>query len=84
MQAELPVEIAQLVGRCEVNEHTFDNDSMSVSLKFGEMLWRRVASTAAHYESQSENFMPHDIRGPMMAQAAKDLRGILRSVRDNL
>ena len=32
---------------------------------------------AEHYEKQSGNFMPEDIRGPMMEQAAKDMRHVL-------
>ena len=80
----LPDEIKQLVGRCEINEHTFDNDEMSVALKFGEMLWRRLARMADHHERQSGNFMPDDIRGPMMAQSAKDMRHVLEDTRRDL
>ena len=74
---ELPPEIMQLIGRCEINESQFDNDDMSIALKFGEMLWRRLTRMAEHYEKQSGNFMPEDIRGPMMAQAAKDMQYVL-------
>lgn len=80
----LPDAIRRLVGRCEINEHTFDNDDMSVSLKFGEMLWRRLARMADHYERQSGNFMWLDIRGPMMAQAARDMRHVLDDTRRDL
>jgi len=79
-----PDEIRSLVGRCEINEHTFDNDDMSVALKFGEMLWRRLAKMADHYERQSGNVMPNDIRGSMMAQAANDMRHVLSDTRKDL
>lgn len=75
--SDLPDEIQQLVGRCEINQHTFDNDDMSVALKFGEMLYRRLSRMADHYQRQSGNFMPNDIRGPMMAKAAEDMRHVL-------
>jgi len=81
---ELPDEIQQLVKRCEINEHTFDNDEMSVALKFGEMLWRRLNRVADHYERQSSNFMPEDIRGPMMAEAAKSMRHVLSDTKKDL
>ena len=41
---KLPDEIQQLISRCEVNEHTFSNDDMSAALKFGEIMFRRVAA----------------------------------------
>jgi hypothetical protein len=75
--ADLPEEFAQLVGRCEINESTFTNDEMSVALKFGQMLFRRLTRMAEHYERMSGHFMPEDIRGPMMAQAAKDMRAVV-------
>ena len=81
MDHELPEEIKQLIGRCEVNEIAFDNDDMSTALKFSEMLWRRLAKMADHYERQSVNFMPNDIRGPMMAQSANDMRHVLDDTR---
>ncbi len=80
----LPDEIKLLVGRFEINEHTFGNDDISLALKFGEMLWRRLAKMADHYERQSDNFMPDDIRGPMMAQSAKDMRHVLDDTRRDL
>lgn len=80
----LPDEIKKLVGRCEINEHTFDSDEMYVALKFGEMLWRRLARMADHYERQSGNFMPNDIRGTMMAQASEDMRHVLNDTRQDL
>lgn len=81
---EYPQQIKQLVARCEIAEHTFDNDDMSLALKFGELLWRRLIRFAEHYEKMSGNFMPEDIRGPMMAQAAKDMRHILNDVRTDI
>ena len=75
--ADLPLEFSELVGRCEVNEIAFTNDEMSVALKFGQMLFRRLTRLAEHYERMSGHFMPEDIRGPMMAQAAKDMRAVV-------
>ena len=75
--AELPEEIKQLIARCMVNEVSFDNDDMSVALKFGEMLWKRLYRMSDHYEKQSKQFVSGDIRGPMMAQAAEDMRHVL-------
>ena len=75
--ADLPEEFAQLVGRCEINEITFTNDEMSLALKFGQMLFRRLTRLAEHYERMSGHFMPEDIRGPMMAHAAKDMRAVV-------
>lgn len=78
IETELPVEFSQLVGRCEVNESIFTNEEMSVALKFGEMLFCRLTRLAEHYERMSGHFMREDIRGPMMAQAAKDMRAVVR------
>lgn len=75
--ADLPLELSQLVGRCEINESVFTNDEMSVALKFGQMLFRRLTRMAEHYERVSGCFIPEDIRGPMMAQAAKDMRAVV-------
>ena len=80
---ELPSDIRTLVGRCEVGDK-IDNDDLSLALKFGELLWRRLLCFAEHYERQSTNFMPDDIRGPMMAQAAKDMRFVLSDVARDL
>jgi hypothetical protein len=74
---DLPDAIRQLVRRCWIGEHTFDNDDMSVALKFGELLWHRINRMAEHYDRQSGNFMPNDIRGPMMVKAATDMRHVL-------
>lgn len=71
------MEIQQLIGRCEINERSFDNADMSVALKFGEMMWRRLTRMAEYYERQSGNFMPGDIRAKCMADAAKDMRHVL-------
>ena len=76
--SDLPQNIAQLVARCEVGETSFDNDDMSLALKFGELLWRQLTRVAEHYERQSDNFMPQDIRGPMMFQAAETMRQVLK------
>ena len=75
--ADLPEEFAQLVGRCEISETAFTNDEMSVALKLGQMLFRRLTRLAEHYERMSGHFMPEDIRGPMMAEAAKDMRAVV-------
>ena len=74
---EFPQAITQLIARCEANETAFDNDDMSLALKFGQLLWTRLERLAEHYERQSGNFMPMDIRGPMMAQAAETMRHVL-------
>lgn len=84
MTDELPTQIKQLVSRCEVGESSFDNDDMSVALKFGELLWRRLNRMVEHYERQSGNFMPRDVRGPMMAQAASDFRHVLNDCRKDM
>ena len=80
----LPDEIKQMVERCEANEMLFDNEDVSIALKFGAMLWRRLAKMADHYERQSGNFMSSDIRGPMMSQAAKDMRHVLDDTQRDL
>ena len=72
----MPPEIRQLIGRCEVGDR-FDNDDMSLALKFGELVWRRLLRLAEHYERQSELFMPGDSRIQPMKQAAKDMRFVL-------
>jgi len=77
VSGEMPPEIEALIGRCEINEHTFDNDDMSLALKFGELVWRRLVRMAEHYERQSANFMPGDNRAGMMANAARDMRFVL-------
>ena len=80
----MPAEIRELIGRCEINENTFSNDDMSLALKFGELVWRRLLRTAEHYEKQSGNFMDWDTRGPMMAEAAKSMRFVLSDVARDL
>lgn len=80
VSGELPPDIKSIVSRYEAGELYFDNIDMSQALKFGEMTWRRLLRLAEHYERMSENFMPGDIRGPMMAQAAKDMRLVLSDV----
>lgn len=62
ISGEMPQEITSLVGRCEINEDTFSNDDLSLALKFGEMVWRRLLRMAEHYERQSKHFMPGDSR----------------------
>ena len=76
--SDTPETIRQLIARCVANETSFDNDDMSLALKFGELLWRRLTRVAEHYEHQSGNFMPHDVRGPMMSQAAETMRQVLK------
>jgi len=73
---DLPEQIKNLVGRCEVNEVAFKNDDMSTALMFGETLWNRLARLADYYEKISGNFMPGDVRANCFADAAKDLRDI--------
>ena len=77
VSGELPVPIRQLVKRCEVNAEDFDNEDMSLALKFGELLWRRLTKLVEHYERQAENFMPGDSRAGMMKSAARDMRFVL-------
>lgn len=82
MSGEVPIGIRSLIGRCE-NGQRFSNDDMSLALKFGELVWRRLVRMAEHYEKQSGNFMHGDSRADMMAQAARDMRFVLSdSVRD--
>lgn len=77
VSGDIPEPIHVLIGRCEIGEKAFDNDDMSMALKFGELVWRRLLRMAEHYEKQSDNFMEWDIRGPMMAEAAKSMRFVL-------
>lgn len=81
---ELPAKIKTIVGRCEIGVISFSNDEMSVALKFGQLLHRRLTRMAEHYEKMSGHFMPEDIRGPMMAQAAKDMRHVLEDCSKDL
>lgn len=74
----LPENIKQLIQRCVINERSFDNDDMSIALHFAEMLWRRLAKMADHYERQSDNW------GPMMKQAATDMRHVLNDTRSDI
>ena len=76
----MPEIVKNLAQRCEVNEVAFKNDDMSVSLRFGETLWKRLARLADYYEKISDNFMPGDVRANCFADAAKDLRDIQDSV----
>lgn len=46
-----------------------------------DSLRERLGRLAAHYERMSQHFMPGDIRGPMMADAAKDMREVLGKCR---
>jgi len=82
--SELPEQIKTIVGRCEIGVISFSNDEMSVALKFGQLLHRRLTRMAEHYEKMSGHFMPEDIRGPMMAQAAKDMRHVLEDCSKDL
>jgi len=76
VSGDMPDEIIKLIERCEVRDAS-DNDDLSLSLKFGEMVWRRLLRMAEHYERQADTFTEGDIRGPMMSQAAKDMRFVL-------
>ena len=84
VSGELPADIQSLVGYCESGTELISNDDLSTALKFGELLWRRLRRLAEHYEKQSGNFMEWDSRGPMMAQAAKDMRFVLSDVARDL
>lgn len=77
VSGEMPPEIKSLIGRCEINETTFSSDDMSLALKFGELVWRRLVRMAEHYENVSEHFIDGDNRAGMMRQAAKDMRFVL-------
>jgi hypothetical protein len=77
---DLPEQIKNLVGRCEVNEFAFKNDDMSAALMFGETLWNRLTRLTEYYEKISGNFMPGDVRANCFADAAKDLREVQDSV----
>jgi hypothetical protein len=54
-----------------------DADDLSLTLKFAQMLWRRLVRMAEHYERQSENFPHGDVRATMMEEAARDMRFVL-------
>lgn len=84
VSGEMPHDIQSLSGRCEIGEVRFDNDDMSLALKFAELLWRRLRRLAEHYEAQSDNYMPGDTRGPMMAESAKAMRFVLSDVARDL
>lgn len=78
-----PQKIKSLIQRCEAGMNVFSNDEMSEALKFSSMIWSRLNRMADHYECMSRNFMPEDIRGPMMALAAKDMRHVLKDCADD-
>lgn len=81
--ADLPQQIGVLAGRCEIGETRFDNADLSTSLKFGMMLFSRLNALADHYERMSGFYMPGDIRGPMQAHAAKDMKELIdRCIKD--
>lgn len=77
VSGDMPENVKILIARCAVGEDVFANDDISLSLRFGELLWRRLLRMAEHYERQSDLFSEGDIRGPMMALAAKDMRFVL-------
>ena len=83
MDCELPDEIKQLVGRCEIRE-SFDNDDMSLALKYAELLHKRFVRLAEFYEKQSGNFMPEDIRANCCADSAKLIRSVLKDCKADL
>lgn len=76
VSGEIPQEIRSLIGRCEIGDK-FDNDDLSLALKFGELVWNRLVRMAEHYERQSENFVAGDIRAKCMLDAARDMRFVL-------
>ena len=76
ISGEIPPDIRSLIERCEVCDKV-DNDDLSLSLKFCELLWHRLLKTAEFYEKQSENFMRGDVRSQMMVDAAKAMRFVL-------
>ena len=80
---EIPQEIRSLIGRCEVGDK-FSNYDLSLALKFGELLWNRLTRMAEHYERQSGNFMPEDVRSMGMRDAAKDMRLVLHDCATDL
>lgn len=80
--AGLPMEIVELIERCEINEHSFSNEDMSVALKFGESLWKRLAKMAEHYDRQTSDFQ-HSVRSCCIS-AAVDMRHVLADTRKDL
>ena len=76
ISGEIPPNIKSLIGRCEIRD-AIDNDDLSQSLQFGELLWHRLLRTAEFYEKQSENFMRGDARSQVMVDAAKAMRFVL-------
>lgn len=70
---ELPEEIRELVGRCEVGEKRFSNDEVSLALSFGERLWGELVELAELYE-----------KPPFSGQLASDIRSVLSTVASEL
>jgi hypothetical protein len=79
---ELPVKLAQLAGRCEINEVAFDNNDMSLALMFGTLLWRRLTRMAEHYESKAKG--QSDAVRSASQNAANDMRHILADTRKDV
>ena len=79
IDSELPKPIKGLVGRCEINELSFDNEDMSTALAFGQRLWSRLDKMADHYERKAG-----ESRGEERAhwnQAAEDMRHVLNDTK---
>ena len=81
---EMPEEIRSLVGSCEIGEKNFSNDDMSVALKFGELIWRRLTRMAEHYENMADQYGTGSLRSDMLLQAAKDMRLVLSDCQKDL
>ena len=77
MGDSLPQSIKTLVQRCEINESSFDNDDMSLSLFFGETLWNRVEKVAEYYERMAEAEQPNN---PTLSLFVASVADLLRHV----
>jgi hypothetical protein len=86
---EMPQKIRSLIGSCEIGEKRFSNDDMSVALKFGELLWRRLTRMAEHYERMAAGVEPVHPMIPsreagFLNQAAKDMWHVLEDCKKDL
>ena len=84
IKMELPDEIVALVKQCETNVTFFTNDEMSIALKYGEMLHRRLVKVIEHYERRARMYMPNDIRALCDKNTAALLRDVLADSKKDL
>lgn len=88
MRENLPQEIQQLIGRCEIGETSFSNDAMSEALHCAETLQNRLDDIVELCDSEIEASERHTMRGkPVeeltgLAFRARVVAGILGEIRD--